>query len=102
MRPHLPRRWPWLQTSGAACSPWSTRWARRRRPMPDLEQQLQDLATAIEWPATPQLRPRLLSTRGEARGRATRWGLWGRPLAVAVAALLIVAVALVAYPPSRT
>ncbi len=70
--------------------------------MPDLEQQLQDLATAIEWPATPQLRPRLLSTRGEARGRATRWGLWGRPLAVAVAALLIVAVALVAYPPSRT
>jgi len=29
MRPHLPRRWPWRQTSGSACSRWSTPSARK-------------------------------------------------------------------------
>jgi hypothetical protein len=73
--------------------------------MPDLEQQLSSMAAAIDWPATPSLRVvvpdrarrswlSLPARRGE-KG-------WGRGLAVAVAALLIVALALVAYPPSRS
>jgi hypothetical protein len=66
--------------------------------VPDLEQQLFELGRALEWPKTPRLAIPL---------PARREGLgWGVPIlrsgwAVALAALLIVAIALVAYPPSR-
>ena len=69
--------------------------------MPDLEQQLAALASEIEWPATPLHLwggVRLIRTEGSTRWH---WQRWGRPLAVAAAALLIVAIALTAYPPSR-
>lgn len=69
--------------------------------MPDLEQQLAALATEIEWPPTPQLRPiPVVATRADA-ARKFWSGRSRRPLALAAAALLIVAVALAAYPPSR-
>jgi hypothetical protein len=68
--------------------------------VPDLEQQLSNLGRAIEWPATPRL------TVDMSLPAKRQWfslpPAWGRPLAVAVAALLIVAIALVAYTPSRT
>jgi hypothetical protein len=69
--------------------------------VPDLEQRLAELAAEIEWPATP---PHLW--RGGARSAPERLRRWSwqapwRPIAVAVAALLIVAIALLAYPPSR-
>jgi len=72
--------------------------------VPDLEQQLFELGRAVEWPPTPTFLP----IHGEVAQAAGRRGVfnlpspWGRPLAVAAAALLILAIALVAYPPSRT
>ena len=69
--------------------------------MPDLEQRLAALASEIEWPATPpHLWEGVRRTRTEGSTR-WHWQRWGRPLAVAAAALLIVAIALAAYPPSR-
>lgn len=66
--------------------------------MPDLEQQLTALAPAIDWPPTPRLRVVLPAAQRE--GRLRRWNLrWALP---AAAALLIVAIALAAYPPTRT
>jgi hypothetical protein len=72
--------------------------------VPDLEQQLNELAAAIDWPATPHLKVVIpdRAHRSWLSLPARRGGSgWGRGLAVAVAALLIVALALVAYPPSR-
>ncbi len=69
--------------------------------MPDLEQRLAALASEIEWPATPpHLWEGVRRSRTEGPTR-WHWQRWGRPLAVAAAALLIVAIALAAYPPSR-
>src|SRR5947207_1211465 len=86
-----------------ACrAPWpGSRLGSRRQPVPDLEQQLAALASEIEWPATPLHLwggVRLIRTEGSTRWH---WQRWGRPLAVAAASLLIVAIALAAYPPSR-
>jgi hypothetical protein len=76
--------------------------------VPDLEQELTELAHAIAWPPTPRLLPIHVEVARPARRRGPGWlqswwrqTSWRRPLAVAVAALLVVAVALVAYPPSR-
>ncbi|HEY0831669.1 MAG TPA: hypothetical protein VGE99_11045 [Candidatus Dormibacteraeota bacterium] len=65
--------------------------------MPDLEQQLADLAGAIDWPPTPHL-----AVRVRPLTLPTRWGGlgWGRALAVAAALVLIVA-SLLAYTPTR-
>jgi hypothetical protein len=74
--------------------------------VPDLELQLTELAAALEWPSTPRLKV-VLPIHGDLAREARRWSWWklpspwGRPLAVAVAAVLVVAIALVAYPPSR-
>ena len=66
--------------------------------MPDLEQQLAELAGSVEWPATPNLvsRGRLLALPAR-RGRSG----WGRTLAVAAAALILVLATLLAYTPTR-
>jgi len=83
--------------------------------MPDLEQQLSALAREIDWPETPALHfsaplpaRRPGARRAPISWRRRGWGgsfalsaVWRRPLAIAAAALLIVAVALAAYPPSR-
>jgi hypothetical protein len=83
--------------------------------VPDLEQKLTALAADIEWPSTPRLHVAIpLPARRPGARRATSWlgrkewqlPIWlsprvSRPLAVAAAALLIVAIALAAYPPSR-
>lgn len=71
--------------------------------MPDLEQQLGELAEAIAWPATPDLRARVaprLATHGEALSQARRWELprW----ALAAAAVFLIVAALLAYTPTRT
>jgi hypothetical protein len=64
--------------------------------MPDLEQQLMALGTAMEWPATPniagRIRPRLALPR--AAWYQTRW-------AIAAAAVLVVLAGLLAYTPTR-
>jgi len=83
--------------------------------VPDLEQQLTALAAELDWPPTPRLLASIpLPARQPGARRARYWlggeawrlplGLspsWRRPLAVAATALLIVAIALAAYPPSR-
>ncbi len=61
--------------------------------MPELEDQLTALAAAIAWPTTPQIRVPVPALRREIP--------WVRPLALAAAAVLIVAAALLAFPPSR-
>ena len=74
-----------------------------------LEQRLSELGRAIDWPATPRLRveiPALGRREGRIEGRpawldALLGSPWGRPVAAAVAALLIIAIALTAYTPSR-
>lgn len=67
--------------------------------MPELEDRLTALATAVEWPPTPQLRGfppvHLEVSREVERRRIPRWAL------AAAAVLLIVAAALLAYTPSR-
>jgi len=61
--------------------------------LPDLEDQLTALAGAIEWPTTPRLRVSLPARRG---------GLgWGRPLAYAAAAAVLIVAVLLAYTPTR-
>lgn len=62
--------------------------------MPELEEQLTGLAGSIAWPATPELRIIPLLARRE------RFA-WGRPLALAAAAVIVLAAALLAVPPSR-
>jgi hypothetical protein len=78
--------------------------------VPDLlELQLIELGRAVEWPATPHLRVEvpLPDRRGVVGWNRPAWlealrgSAWGRPVVVAVAALLIVAIALTAYTPSR-
>ena len=70
--------------------------------MPDLEQQLVELGRGLEWPATPRIRFEQFTTvHGEA---PRRWGVppVARWVLAAAAAVLIFAIALTAYPPSRT
>jgi len=62
--------------------------------MPDLEEQLTALAGAIEWPPTPRLRVFPLPTRWGGLG-------WGRQLALAAAAVLLIVATLLAYTPTR-
>ena len=65
--------------------------------MAELEPRLTDLASAIDWPATPDLRPRV---RG-AMVVVPRQSFGGRWVLAAVAVLVIVAV-LLGYAPTRT
>jgi len=65
--------------------------------MPDLEQQLADLAGAIDWPATPNLSGKVLPIYGEVSGGARRWGRW----TLAAAAVLLIVATLLAYTPTR-
>lgn len=64
--------------------------------MPELEQQLADLAAAVSWPATPQLAGRIRA-RISAPPRPWYKGRW----AIAAAAVAVAGAALLAYPPSR-
>lgn len=61
--------------------------------MPELEDRLTALAVSIEWPATPRLSVSMPVRR-------PAWA-WGRPLALAAAAVIVVAAGLLAFPPSR-
>ncbi|HYM97137.1 MAG TPA: hypothetical protein VET26_07545, partial [Candidatus Sulfotelmatobacter sp.] len=67
--------------------------------MPDLEQELNALAPAIDWPATPHLAARVASSLGISVRPSPRW--FSRRLAVAAAAVLVAGAALFAYSPSR-
>jgi len=72
----------------------------RRRPVPDLEQQLTALGAELDWPLTPQIH--LPALRGG--GAQRRWGgtfVNAPKWALAAAGLLIAAGALLAFPPSR-
>jgi len=73
--------------------------------MSDLEQQLAELSTAIEWPATPALRATLpgrlhAGGQGRPKARLVAWSGGNRWILGATATLVIVA-ALFAYTPSR-
>ncbi|HEY6396576.1 MAG TPA: hypothetical protein VIX82_03875 [Solirubrobacteraceae bacterium] len=66
---------------------------------PRLEQQLLVLGAALEMPAAPDVVPAVIArlpTRRRRRGRPAR-----RPLAIALAALLLLAGAAMAVPPTR-
>jgi hypothetical protein len=69
--------------------------------MPDLEQQLTSLGTALDWPPTPDLVKviHLPARRGwggtVGKSYQTRWAL------AAAAAIVIAAAGLLAFPPSR-
>ncbi|HEY1421694.1 MAG TPA: hypothetical protein VGG90_13430 [Candidatus Dormibacteraeota bacterium] len=74
--------------------------------MPDIETQLGELATAIDWPATPELAARVaqhLRTHGESRAATPPW--WaitgGRYRWALAAAVLVAVAAALAYTPSR-
>jgi hypothetical protein len=72
--------------------------------MADLEQRLTELAGAIEWPATPQLK--ITSPLAGKVAQSTGWGRGGgswyqKPWALAAAGVVVAAVALFAYAPSR-
>jgi len=64
--------------------------------MPDLEEQLGALAAAIEWPATPNLRVKILPLPARRGGPG-----WGRQLALAAAAVFLIVASLLAYTPTR-
>jgi hypothetical protein len=73
--------------------------------MPDLDQQLTDLGATLAWPPTPSL-SRGVRQRITAGSTTPRWrpgtGIWYRSQwAIAAAAVIVVAAALFAYPPSR-
>ena len=67
--------------------------------MPELERRLAALAGELEWPQTPDLAPRV-GQRLEASPRRPRRPLIWRPLAIALAVLLVLAAAAVAAVPS--
>jgi len=71
--------------------------------VPDLEQQLVELGRGLEWPATPHIRFERLFVPAP-REAARPWGVPSIPrwVLAAAAVLLMVAIALTAYPPSRT
>ena len=75
--------------------------------MPDLDQQLSALGSAIDWPPTPDLKIHLPAMRGGRAPLAVPG--WGGPAAtafqsrwaIAAAAVILAVAALAAYPPSR-
>lgn len=71
--------------------------------MSELEQRLADLATAVDWPGTPQLAgrvsARLSSTAARPRFLPASWG--DRRWAIAAAVVVLAGAALLAYAPSR-
>ena len=77
--------------------------------MPDLEQQLSALGSALEWPQTPDLASRRESYLPASRGGRRVSAGWGGPAgnaiqsrwAIAAAAVILALAALAAYPPSR-
>ncbi len=77
--------------------------------MPELEQQLAALSPALEWPPTPDLSGAIVHLPALRGGRPVRAG-WGHTVSetyrprwalAAAAAILIAAVGLLAFPPSR-
>jgi hypothetical protein len=71
--------------------------------VPDLEQQLVELAPTVEWPGTPPLAARVSARlRSSARREPHLLAAWGgRRWAMAAAAVLVAAAALLVYAPSR-
>jgi hypothetical protein len=63
--------------------------------MPELDAALRELGRQIEFPPTPDLASQL-------RGRLERPRAWRRPLAVALAVLVVAVGAVLAVPPART
>lgn len=63
--------------------------------MPELDAALRELGRQIEFPPTPDLASQL-------RGRLERPRRWRRPLAVALAVLIVAVGAVLAVPPART
>lgn len=68
--------------------------------MPELEEQLTALGSAIEWPSTPTFR---LPVGWEAEGPSPRQGfrLWHPRWALAAAAVLLIVATVLAYTPTR-
>jgi hypothetical protein len=75
--------------------------------VPDLEQQLSALGSALEWPPTPDLASRGVIYLPASRGGRRESAGWGGPVgnqrqwALAAAAVILALAALAAYPPSR-
>lgn len=63
--------------------------------MPELDVALRELGRHVEFPATPDLASAI-------RGRLARRRPWRRPLAIAVAVLVVAIGAVLAVPPART
>jgi hypothetical protein len=63
--------------------------------MPELDAALRELGRQVEFPPTPDLASQL-------RGRLERPRRWRRPLAVALAVLVVAVGAVLAVPPART
>ncbi len=73
--------------------------------MPDLEQQLSTLGSALEWPPTPDLTGVIHLPGIRGGGAQRRWGVavttMPRWALAAAAAVVLAAAGLTAYPPSR-
>jgi hypothetical protein len=63
--------------------------------MPELDAALRELGRQVEFPPTPDLAPAI-------RGRLERPRRWGRPVAIALAVLVVGVGAVLAVPPART
>ena len=63
--------------------------------MPELDVALRELGRQVEFPPTPDLAPKV-------RARLERPRRWGRPVAIALAVLVVAVGAVLAVPPART
>src|SRR4029453_17979453 len=63
--------------------------------MPDLDVALRELGRQVEFPSTPDI-------ASSVRGRLERRRPWSRPLAIALAVLVVAIGAVLAVPPART
>jgi hypothetical protein len=78
--------------------------------MPELDTALRELGREIEWPPTPDLAPHVRAQLVPAAARRSHFrrapsvgaGKWRRPLAIALAILVVAVGAVLAVPPART